>query len=224
MFSTLFHFFLLFNAEFQFCYIKIKNFLTKAEGMQLRWVKKALAHLTRRIPRDYITQEVISMIKRICSFSYHVAGIIAASFLAVMMIVLATQVFSRYVLNDSISFAEELIRFLEIWVVFLGASLCVKDDTHPTVTIFANLFPKKTQFFIRIFAHLAVFAVGVVMIVVGYQFAMKYINQLSPTMRISVAWVYAAIPVSGILIDIQSIGNFSNLLNSRKNSTKEENC
>lgn len=163
------------------------------------------------------------MIERICNFCYRICWIIAGSFLAIMMFTLATQVFSRYVLNSSLSFAEELIRYLEIWIVFLGASLCVKDNSHPVVSMFTDYFLKENQFFIRLFANMAVFVVGVVMIVIGCQFAMANINQLSPSMRISIAWVYSAIPVSGLFIVIQTMGNIKNLLDNRKNKAKEAN-
>jgi TRAP-type C4-dicarboxylate transport system permease small subunit len=133
---------------------------------------------------------------------------VASVFLAIMMIVLSVQVFCRYVLNNAISFAEELIRYLEVWVVFLGASMCVKDDTHPTVTVFMDLFPKNVRDWVRIIVNIAVFAVGIVMIIVGYRFAARYVDQLTPTLRISIAFVYAAIPVSGFLICIQSANNF----------------
>ena len=111
-------------------------------------------------------------------------------------------------LNNAFSFAEELIRYLEVWVVFLGASMCVKDDTHPTVTIFVELFPERFRDFVRIAVNIAVFSVGVVMIVIGYKFALRYVGQLTPTLRISIAFVYTAIPVSGFLICIQSANNF----------------
>lgn len=161
------------------------------------------------------------MIKRTCHVLYMTAGSIAAIFLSIMMVVLAVQVFSRYVMNNALTWAEELIRYLEVWLVFLGASMCVKDDTHPTVTIFTNLFPKALRFPVKVFVNIAVGAVGVVMMVVGSQFAARYVGQLTPTMRISIAYVYAAIPVSGFLICAQTIGNFADLLHKRLAETEE---
>ena len=146
--------------------------------------------------------------KKICRVAYFAAGYTASVFLAIMMIVLFIQVFSRYVLNSAYSFAEELIRYLEVWVVFLGASMCVKDDTHPAVTIFVEFFPKALRRRVGLFTNAAVFTVGTVMIIIGFMFAARYTGQLTPTLRISIAFVYAAIPVSGLLICLQSVNNF----------------
>jgi TRAP-type C4-dicarboxylate transport system permease small subunit len=98
--------------------------------------------------------------------------------------------------------------------------LCVKDDTHPTVTIFVELFPKSIRQWVRIIVNLAVFAVGVVMIIVGCRFAIRYVRQVTPTLRISIAFVYAAIPVSGILICLQSANNFIEGLCNKSNKTE----
>jgi TRAP-type C4-dicarboxylate transport system permease small subunit len=136
------------------------------------------------------------------------------------MIVLVIQVFSRYVLNSAYSFAEELIRYLEVWVVFLGASMCVKDDTHPAVTIFVEFFPEPVRRRVKFIVNIAVFTVGMVMIIIGYRFAIRYTGQLTPTLRMSISFVYAAIPVSGFLICLQSANNFLENLNKKSNNAE----
>lgn len=154
--------------------------------------------------------------KKICSFLYRAAGYIAGVLLGIMMIVLVVQVFRRRVLGNSLTYAEELIRFLEIWLVFLGASLCVKDDTHPTVTIFFDHFPQKIRPAVKSLVYFLILAVGIVMMISGVLLCMKYYRQMTPTLRISYAYVYAAIPLSGLLIDIQVLGVFSEFLRRNK--------
>lgn len=144
--------------------------------------------------------------KKLCDICYKIAGYIAALLLACMMFILVIQVFRRRVLSNSLTFAEELIRFMEIWLAFLGASLCVKDDTHPTVTIIFGLFPKTVQKYLKYVIYLLIAVVGIIMLSSGIMLCIKNQAQLTPTLRISYAWVYAAIPVSGGLIVIQAIG------------------
>jgi TRAP-type C4-dicarboxylate transport system permease small subunit len=96
--------------------------------------------------------------------------------------------------------------------------MCVKDDTHPTVTIFVELFPKPIRKIVRIAANVCVFIVGIVMIIVGYRFALRYVEQLTPTLRISIAFVYAAIHVSGFFICFQSANNFIEGLSGKSNT------
>ncbi len=48
----------------------------------------------------------------------------------VLFIVLFLQFFSRYVLNDSLSWTEELARYLLIVLTFVGGISCVKSNSH----------------------------------------------------------------------------------------------
>ena len=50
-----------------------------------------------------------------------------------MTIVVAVQVFSRYVLNHSLFWSEEFARFLLVWLTFLGASSAYYRKANPGV-------------------------------------------------------------------------------------------
>lgn len=47
-------------------------------------------------------------------------------FLIAMTLIMGIQVFSRYVLQTSLSWSEELTRYLFIWSGFLSVSYCTK--------------------------------------------------------------------------------------------------
>lgn len=46
---------------------------------------------------------------------------------AVMLVIMVVQVFFRYVLNDSIVWAEELSTFMMMWVAFLVAPVLYRS-------------------------------------------------------------------------------------------------
>ena len=46
--------------------------------------------------------------------------------LAAMAVIMGIQVFSRYVLGASLSWSEELTRYIFIWAGFLSVSYCTK--------------------------------------------------------------------------------------------------
>jgi TRAP-type transport system small permease protein len=52
------------------------------------------------------------------------------------------QFFTRYALNDSASWTEEIARYLLICTVFVGASVSVRKNTHIHVDIFYRFMPK----------------------------------------------------------------------------------
>ncbi len=51
------------------------------------------------------------------------------------------QFFTRYALNDSASWTEEIARYLLICIVFVGSAMCVRKGTHVHVDIFYRFMP-----------------------------------------------------------------------------------
>ena len=51
------------------------------------------------------------------------------------------QVVCRFVLNSSLTWSEELCRYLFVEMVFLGAGVCVLEKKHASVDIIVNLLP-----------------------------------------------------------------------------------
>jgi TRAP-type C4-dicarboxylate transport system permease small subunit len=45
------------------------------------------------------------------------------------------QFFTRYVLNDSLAWTEEIARYALMWVVFIGAAIVVRKNTHIAVEV-----------------------------------------------------------------------------------------
>lgn len=51
------------------------------------------------------------------------------------------QFFTRYVLNDSLSWTEEIARYGLMWVVFIGGIMVTRRNTHIAVELMSNLMP-----------------------------------------------------------------------------------
>ncbi|KMQ76252.1 TRAP transporter small permease [Marinobacter subterrani] len=68
------------------------------------------------------------------------AGVVMVLFWLLALVVFA-QFFTRYVLNDSIGWTEELARYLLIVVTFAGACIAVRRNTHISVEFFYRYLP-----------------------------------------------------------------------------------
>ncbi len=70
---------------------------------------------------------------------------VTLTLLVVLNVVVGLQVFSRYVLNHSLYWSEELARYLFIWLVFLSAAVVLRKDRHIQVTAVVDLLPAWLQ-------------------------------------------------------------------------------
>ena len=124
---------------------------------------------------------------------------VSAAFL-VLIFACVLQVFTRFVLNNSLSWTEELARYAFIWANFLGAAICTQKETHATVTAVTDLLPRRAGAATKILANVVIILVALVLIGYGFKVASAVRLQLSPALRISMALVYGAAPVCGVFV------------------------
>jgi TRAP-type C4-dicarboxylate transport system permease small subunit len=55
------------------------------------------------------------------------------------------QFFTRYVLNDSYTWTEEIARYLLIWLTFFGLFMVVRKESNVAVEIFYRWFPMRLR-------------------------------------------------------------------------------
>jgi len=67
---------------------------------------------------------------------------IAFGFFWVLALVIFHQFFTRYALNDSASWTEEIARYLLICTVFIGATIGVRKNNHIQVDFFYRILPR----------------------------------------------------------------------------------
>lgn len=126
-------------------------------------------------------------------------AMVAASFIT-LIVACVLQVFTRFVLNNSLSWTEELARYAFIWSNLLGAALCTQKGSHATVTAITDILPEKMQTVLKIAVNIIIILVAYVLVRYGIKVVLSTRQQLSPALRISMSYVYAAAPVSGVLI------------------------
>ncbi|TWG65588.1 MULTISPECIES: TRAP transporter small permease [unclassified Aminobacter] len=122
--------------------------------------------------------------------------------LGAMSCIVFANVTLRYTTNYSIYWAEEVARYMMIWLTFLGAGLTLRYGGHVAITNLMEIMPTQKQRLLRGFIVICLIAFFAVMIWVGYGYAMRMRFQMTPATRIPFAYVYAAMPVGFALLII----------------------
>lgn len=118
-----------------------------------------------------------------------------------MAFVVNLQVFNRYVVNYVFGWEEETARYLMVWSSFLAAAYALNEGEQLGMEFVIKLFPAGIQRAVRMVCHVLVM---VFLGVVAYQglFIMmpQQLEQVSPSLGITMAIPYAAIPVSAVML------------------------
>jgi TRAP-type C4-dicarboxylate transport system permease small subunit len=114
---------------------------------------------------------------------------------AVMVAVVVAAVFARYVLNNSIVWAEELARYLFVWVSFLGGGLGVGTNIHVGIDSLVELMPPRPKLAVQIAVELMIVVLTVVLIWVGVEFTLFGMKADALLLPVPMGVVYLAVPV-----------------------------
>lgn len=117
--------------------------------------------------------------------------------------ILFLQVVMRKVFNNSLSWSEELARYIFIWMVFIGISYGAKQRKHLKIDVFLNIFPKKFRAFIIVFADVIVLVFGGIVVFAAYITVSKYlqVGTASPAVHIPYWFIHSA-PIVGYSLTI----------------------
>lgn len=116
-------------------------------------------------------------------------------------------VFFRYVLRDSLSWADEVAMFCFSWIVFLAAALLVRESGHVRVELIENYLPNRAARALRMFIDLLILITGIYLVWTGWNFMMLTVGQLSPAVRYPIWTRNLSLPVSGLLMAVFAAAN-----------------
>ena len=125
-------------------------------------------------------------------------GYVCSALFSVMILVSLLQVFFRYVLNDSLTWSEELARYLFVWTAFLGSIIALHRGLHIDVDVLTSIVGKKTKTCLALLAKACMIALLLVLTVYGWRIVMLTWDAPSAALRIPMALVYMAIPLGAM--------------------------
>lgn len=146
---------------------------------------------------------------------------IAFVFFVVMTLIVWAQILYRYILGDGIPWAEEISKYLMVWMGLLSAAIVYYEKGHISMEFFANrIKSKKLLECFQIAAGSILFAA---LIYYGFEYAEFGKRFISPASGIRRFWPYLAIPVGGLFLLFYSIVHLLKILFPIKKDIKTSN-
>lgn len=121
----------------------------------------------------------------------------------VLAIVVFLQFFTRYVLNDSLAWTEEVARYLLILVTFLGSISAVRRGSHIMIEFFIRAAPPAAAKALAVLAELITFGFYGTITWIGIELTQKT-RQKMISLPIPKAWIYTVCVIALGLMTVYS--------------------
>lgn len=134
--------------------------------------------------------------------------------ITVMGIVLFIQIIMRTFFSAPLKWAEELARYLQIWITFLGIGYGIRRGSHIGMTLLRDRMPSFLKTACELIVNIAGFLAFIVLFKTSLQF-LAHQNVVSTAMELPMQLVYLVIPAGAViylLYDLALIvGNFKKM-------------
>ena len=119
---------------------------------------------------------------------------IMISLLVGMAVVMIIQICCRYLLGMSLSWSEEITRYMFVWSAFMSISLCTKLTISIRIDAIIRLFSRKGRALVKIFNLTVEFAFFAYLIPYAWHYLMSTIEsgQVSPACGIPMYYIQSA--------------------------------
>ena len=126
------------------------------------------------------------------------ASIVAIS--VIMVAVTLAQVIFRYLLSAPLPWSEELARYCFVWIVFLGGAVGLSRGIHLGVDLFVNLLPERARIGLDFLTNGLIAGFAATVVYASLPVIEMNLLQRSPALGVQMSYIYAAIPISMVLI------------------------
>lgn len=139
-----------------------------------------------------------------------------------LVIIVAWQVFTREVLNDSATWTEESARYMFVGLALFAAAYVFSERGHIAVEILVERLPERAQLAMAVLIELIVIGFTVLVFMIGgIRIAENAWGQNLSTLPLSVGQAYLALPVAGALIIFYSVYHVLGVLSGAERPTPE---
>lgn len=153
-------------------------------------------------------------VQRLVGYYEVVMSAFAVGSMAGIVIIMNVEIFYRYVLNDSLIWADAICRYLMVWMTFFLLGPAFQKGEFITVEFLVRSLPNALQLMTKVIAYLGSIALLLIVAYYGYHFASMNAIQTVPAFdfiasaiyghsvssNVSMYWIYLSIPVGCLIL------------------------
>jgi C4-dicarboxylate transporter DctQ subunit len=134
---------------------------------------------------------------------------LVAAMLSVMILLAFLQIVLRNAFSSGISWGDPLVRYLVLWVGFIGASLAAKEGKHITIEVFSRWFSGHSRLYLKAISYLVSAGVCGLLTFAGWTFVQNEAQMGGTTFLKIPGWIpQLIIPVTFAIITLRFIFSF----------------
>ncbi len=128
------------------------------------------------------------------------------------------QVFMRYVMNNSLSWSEELARYIFIWQGWVGVSFCERFKQHIKIDMVKNLFKGPANKGMEIVSLILGLICAALFVYYGFIFVVQIhsTGSFSPALKVPMWLIYLSLPVSCIFYILRVVLRIYGLITNKE--------
>jgi TRAP-type C4-dicarboxylate transport system permease small subunit len=131
-----------------------------------------------------------------------VPEIVALGCTAALPVLVGANILSRYTDWYRILWAEDVVKVLFLWVVFLGGAIAVKHDAHVRMSTLSDRLARtgRAGRWWDLVIRLSPVIMGAILLVLGVRIVEISMRRELPTLEISAGYFNTIVPLSGALM------------------------
>lgn len=134
-----------------------------------------------------------------------IVRVVLVIFLLMIVVLVTGQVALRLTGGSPFFWVAELSGYLFAYISLLGASVCLRSDTHIRVPLLLERVPRMVNRTLVIVIYLIAIIYGYHLGWFGYRYAMLGANELTPSSSFIEFWPRLALAIGGFLLVLQGV-------------------
>lgn len=147
----------------------------------------------------------IHLLERINLIIGGAAKTLATTLIAIVLAIMVVSVFFRYVLNSSITWSEDVILMMSIWMTFAVAPIAYRYGLNVALDTFSDALKGRAARLLQIAIHILVLLLLFYLLRECIGFVERGMKIRANTVPIQMGWIYLILPASFLAMGLAGI-------------------